>query len=76
MIVFYKCRCMRAEAPVEVRERRKGEDIVEWMESAVSRAISAHHSNTNALCMATAREHVKIPAPESAPFIGAKPALD
>ena len=74
--IRYKCKCMSCEANLSVPFRRRGEDIVEWMETCVQRAIYLDHRQRSPLCLATALEYAKIPAPDSAPFIGGKPELN
>jgi hypothetical protein len=76
MKIIYKCRCMSRDAEVEVRDRRDDEDIIEWMETAVSPALGAYHIRNHPMCRATKSEYVKIPMPENAPFIGGKPRMD
>lgn len=74
--VVYKCACMNKEASVDVPFRRADEDIHAWFENCVQQAIFLDHRKRSPLCRATATEYVKIPAPESAPFIGAKPQVN
>lgn len=74
--IIYKCRCMKAEETVQVREREEGEEIVDWVRDIVGAAIDEAHRARSPFCMATHMEYAKIPAPENAPFIGGKPRLD
>lgn len=73
--IFYKCRCMKEEATVEMVHRKSGEDVVDWMRK-VQEVVGADHFKRSPLCMATKMEYAKIPAPENAPFIGGKPVVN
>lgn len=74
VVIAYKCACMPVEASITVRYRRTDEDVTEWMEM-VQAALGVDHQLRSPLCMRTAVEYAKIPAPENAPFIGGKPEL-
>lgn len=72
--IIFKCKCMAAEATVQVRNRNEHEDVADWME-LVQSTISNAHRKTSPLCMSATMEYAKIPMPENAPFIGGKPQL-
>lgn len=75
MEILYKCKCMPAEVPVAVPEREKGQDLGPWM-NKVGVAILADHQLRSPMCGEDKMEYAKIPMPENAPFLGAKPKLD
>lgn len=73
--IFYKCTCMDAEAALSVPCRRPDEDIRDWI-AKVQGAIGTHHWTAHPDCRATTMEYAKIPAPENAPYLGAKGKLN
>jgi hypothetical protein len=73
--VIYKCRCMSAEATIQVRHREPGEEITDWM-AEVQQEMGRDHSRRSPLCIATTVEYAKIPMPENVQFIGGKPELN
>lgn len=72
--VVYKCTCMISEATVQVPFRRDDQDVAAWMEVVTAR-LAADHRSRSPLCRLTTMEYAKVPAPESAPFLGGKPQL-
>lgn len=70
MIVHWKCRCMPAEAQVQVPDRNDDEDVVDWVQGPVARAISIAHLRINPDCRETRMEMVKIPLEDEAKGIG------
>lgn len=73
MNIFYKCKCMKSEATLEVADRREDEQIEDWMQH-VQMAISVDHRKRNALCTADKMEYAKIPVEKDLP-IGQKRIL-
>lgn len=71
----YKCRCMDAEASIQVPERQEAEDIIQWMNLVVQAAIYLDHRRRSPSCKTTEMEYAKLPMPENAPFIGGKPSV-
>lgn len=61
MRVLYKCRCMEADAPVEVPERLPSLGVVVWVEQVVGGAIARDHAARSPRCQRRIMEHVKIP---------------
>lgn len=74
--VRYKCRCLQDEVRVQTAERQPMEDVVWWVEEVVGRAVYADHLARSPTCTSKTMEYMKIPAPENAAYIGAKPRLD
>lgn len=73
--ISYKCSCMLAEVSIEVRNRREGEDVIDWMHD-VQFAMTVDHIGRSPHCRAETVEYAKIPMPENAPHIGGVPRLD
>jgi hypothetical protein len=77
MITFYyKCRCMAEEVALEVRNRRHGEDVGEWMHHVVQLAMTTDHMTRSPRCRAATVEYAKLPMAENTPYIGGEPKLD
>lgn len=74
--VRYKCHCMAAEAVVKVPFRRDGETVTQWMQRCVETALYLDHRVRSPLCLSETMEYAKLPAPENAPFLGAKPQVN
>lgn len=60
--VIYKCKCMKNEAIVELRERLPSEEMDSYMEH-LQMFLSADHANRSPLCAADRMEYVKLPVP-------------
>jgi hypothetical protein len=75
MKIFYKCRCMPAEAELEVADRPKDADLLIWM-GLVQATIGLDHNVRSPRCIATEMEYAKIPYDEHAPGIGVKRDLN
>ncbi len=60
-IIPYKCRCMAEEAQVFVRDRGKDQDVVDWVERTVGKALAADHRSRSPLCRADKTDYIKIP---------------
>lgn len=73
MQILYKCRCMKAEASIDVPDRQPDGDLLEWME-LVTHAIGVDHRGRSALCMATQMEYAKIPYEGGQ--VGTKPTVN
>lgn len=63
----YICKCGERQFPV--RWRRKGEDIVAWMETAVRPAMGEAHKRDAPFCTAPTVD-LKLPMPEGTAGIG------
>lgn len=61
MHVFYKCRCQEDEVCIAVPERRRGSDLMMWMEM-VQHCIGVDHRGLSPMCDADAMEYCKIPS--------------
>lgn len=72
MKIFYKCRCMKAEAVIDVPDRRPEGELMEWM-GLVQHAIAVDHKALSPRCMAVAMEYAKIPLEDETQGIGVKP---
>lgn len=72
----YKCQCMNEEAVVLVPFRRKDENVIQWMDACVGPALSLDHRFRSPDCRSTKMEYAKIPLPENAPYLGAKPEMN
>lgn len=70
--VRYTCgTCPVANAKVTVREREPKEDVVEWVERVVGKAVSVDHWRRSPYCTATSVRELKIPVPPGEnPYIG------
>lgn len=69
--ILYRCACMQDHGSFEVREREEHEDVRHWMDDAVRPALTADHSNRNALCLSRVVDEIKIPVDKDVP-IGTK----
>lgn len=76
LTILYKCKCMATEAEVTVPHRKPNESIDAWMIGCVQSSIYLDHRRRSPSCAAVEMEYAKVPAPESAPFIGGKPELN
>lgn len=62
MIVLYSCAgCGLKNTRCEVRTRRPDEDIIAWMEDAVTFTLSVNHRLHSPECRATSMTEVMIP---------------
>jgi hypothetical protein len=70
--VLYTCaQCGALKREVKVPAREDHEDVVHWVREVVGRAVGADHATRN--CSATTMDHVMIPAPKDADWIGQAP---
>jgi hypothetical protein len=76
MKLFYKCKCFDEQVEVEVRERLPDEDLLHWVETVIGMAVDHDHNQRSPSCREKNMEFVKVPMPENAPFLGAKPRMD
>ena len=76
IVITYRCKCMVAEESCKGRPRRTSEDVVEWVQGPVTAGLVAAHRRRSPWCDSPATDYVKIPAPDSAPFLGGEPKLD
>ena len=74
MNVLYRCRCMAEDASVWVPDRKDGQDVVDWVEQTVGRALAADHRARSPLCASEKVEHVSIPLPPGTEHLGQRPA--
>lgn len=65
--MIYRCRCMDKEAILQMRERGKREDIVDYMR-AVQSELAIDHARRSPLCVAPATEYLKLPIEAGAPI--------
>lgn len=68
--VFYKCRCMKAEASVLVMERKPDEDVVAWMENKLGAAVGRDHRRRSPKCKMTKMEYAKVPMDKVSGLVG------
>ena len=62
MRVLYSCvPCSVKDAPVEVVDRRGGEDVVHWVTQVVGAAIGSDHRQRSPQCVSMVMSEVKIP---------------
>lgn len=74
--VRYKCTCFSEEVKVLVPFRRKDENVIDWMNLCVQPALYLDHRQRSPRCRKAEMEYAKLPAPENAPFLGAKPEVN
>jgi hypothetical protein len=74
LAILYKCKCMAAEASVEVPDRPAGGDLMLWM-NVVQGTLGLDHSARSPRCLAAEMEYVKIPVDDGADGIGMKRPL-
>lgn len=67
--IIYKCRCMDAEATLQMRERRIHEDLADYMQD-IQKTLGKDHSQRSPVCVAGYVEYVKIPADDPEAPIG------
>lgn len=58
--LLFKCRCMKEEKSLYMRERKSDEDIIDYMQD-VQRAVGAEHKKVSPLCRSAALEYLKLP---------------
>lgn len=63
----YRCRC--GERSFRVRYRRKGEDLIAWMEGVVRPGMTEAHARLSPLC-ASPHADLMMPVSEGAAGIG------
>lgn len=71
--VRYKCKCMKAEAVLDVAHRAHDEDVAHWMTETMGRAIAADHRRRSPLCTSTVTEYAKVYLAPGANQIGGPP---
>lgn len=57
--IKYKCRCMDGEATFQMRERRRTEDIADYMRD-VQVALGKDHRQRSPLCVSDKTDYLKI----------------
>lgn len=67
MLVTFKCACMMSEGTFDVRHRRTGEDIADWMKE-VQRRLGFVHRKRSPLCRAPTVEYVKLEIEDGTPI--------
>jgi hypothetical protein len=74
--VRYLCRCMVEEAVLQVRPRRKGEDLIEWINEGLGPVLFADHKRRSPQCPSTKTEYCKFEVPENTQGVRFPPRLD
>ncbi|OGA15873.1 MAG: hypothetical protein A3I63_01945 [Betaproteobacteria bacterium RIFCSPLOWO2_02_FULL_66_14] len=69
--IRYSCAlCGLEDVEVAVRLREPEEDVIQWMEKAVTPALGRDHFNRSPRCQPSTLTQVKIPVPPGTTMVG------
>ena len=64
-VIRFSCRdCGLIDAEAEVRFRRPGEDVVDYLEGPITAAVALRHQILSFCCEASSFQNLMIPVPE------------
>lgn len=71
IVCIYSCNwCGVVEQNFDVPIRLVDQEVVDWVQNTIGRALAADHGRRSPKCSATEFQNLKIPVPSGTPTIG------